>query len=224
MNSGFAFENRRSAGRAVARALQSYAGQSGIVVLALPRGGVPVAYEVANALRAPLDVFAVRKLGVPGHEELAMGAVASGGITVIDARVVGMMGLQPADIARVKERELEELRRRERAYRDDRPRPPLTGKTVIVVDDGLATGSSMRAAVEAVRQNSPARVIVAVPVGSAQTCERLEYLADDVVCVLTPPDFHAVGAHYLDFRQTTDEEVRELLDLAAANGPTWTAA
>lgn len=224
MHSGYAFTDRHSAGRVLARALEPYAGQPGIVVLALPRGGVPVAYEVARALHAPLDVFAVRKLGVPGHEELAMGAVASGDVCVLDVRLAGMLGVQPGDIERVKRRELEELHRRESVYRDNRSRPALTGKTAIVVDDGLAGGSSMRAAVEAVRASRPARIIVAVPVGAQETCERLRSIADDVLCVLSPPEFHAVGAHYVDFRQTTDEEVRALLDAAAAELARWTAA
>lgn len=224
MSNAYAFGDRRAAGRALARALEPYGGAPGPVVLALPRGGVPVAYEVAHALHAPLDVFAVRKLGVPGHEELAMGAVASGGIFVLDTRLADMLGVQPAQIERVKTSELEELRRRENAYRDTRPRPQVTGKTVIVVDDGLATGSSMRAAVEALRQSNPARIIVAVPVGAPDTCERLRSVADDVLCVLAPSDFHAVGAHYVDFRQTTDEEVRALLDAAAADLAKWTAA
>lgn len=223
MSKAYAFGDRRAAGRALARALESYVGQADVVVLALPRGGVPVAYEVAQSLRAPLDVFAVRKLGVPGHEELAMGAVASGGVFVLDARLAELLGVLPAQIDRVKERELDELRRREDAYRDSRPRPQLKGKTVIVIDDGLATGSSVRAAVEALRLSEPARVVVAVPVGAPDVCERLRSIADDVVCVLSPTDFHAVGAHYVDFRQTTDEEVRELLNEAAASLARWTA-
>jgi predicted phosphoribosyltransferase len=224
MSNAYAFTDRRAAGRALARALEAYRGKPGIVVLALPRGGVPVAYEVAEALHAPLDAFAVRKLGVPGHEELAMGAVASGGIFVLDTRLAEMLGVQPSEIDRIKVRELEELSRRESAYRDGRPRPQLPGKTVIVIDDGLATGSSVRAAVEALRQSGPARVIVAVPVGAPDACERLRSVADDVVCVLAPSEFRAVGAHYVDFRQTTDEEVRGLLDAAAADFARWTAA
>ncbi|HET9097154.1 MAG TPA: phosphoribosyltransferase [Candidatus Baltobacteraceae bacterium] len=220
----YAYSDRRAAGRALARALESYRGRPGLAVLALPRGGVPVAYEVARALHAPLDVFAVRKLGVPGHEELAMGAVASGGIFVLDTRLAEMLGVQPAQIDRIKQRELDELHRRESAYRDTRPALQLQGKTVIVIDDGLATGSSMHAAVEALRQSAPARIIVAVPVGAAGTCERLRTLADDVLCVLSPAQFHAVGAHYVDFRQTSDEEVRELLQAAAADLQRWTAA
>lgn len=224
MSSGYSFGDRRAAGRALARALSAYAGRRDVVVLALPRGGVPVAFEVAKALHAPLDVFAVRKLGVPGHEELAMGAVASGGITVLDDRLISMLGLQADEVQHVKRRELEELHRRESAYRDSRPQPPLSGRTVIVVDDGLATGSSMRAAVEALREKEPARIVAAVPVGAPETCERLRYLADDVVCVLEPVDFGAVGAHYVDFRQTGDDEVRLLLDAAAAELLRWSAA
>lgn len=224
MSSAYAFSDRRAAGRVLARALGAYAGKSDLVVLGLPRGGVPVAYEVAEALHAPLDVFTVRKLGVPGHEELAMGAVASGGTVILDARLAEMLGVTPEDIERVKQCELEELRRRESAYRDTRPRPQLQGKTVIVIDDGLATGSSMRAAVEALRGSDPAQVLVAVPVGAADTCERLRSVADDVFCVLTPVDFHAVGAHYVDFRQTDDEEVRSLLESAASDFARWNAA
>lgn len=224
MNGGYSFSDRRAAGCALARALSAYSGRRDVLVLALPRGGVPVAFEVAKALRAPLDVFAVRKLGVPGHEELAMGAVASGGITILDERLVSMLGLRAEDVLQIKRRELEELHRRESAYRDTRPRPSVSGKTVIVVDDGLATGSSMRAAVEALREKKPARIVAAVPVGAPDTCERLGYLADEVVCVLQPADFGAVGAHYLDFRQTSDDEVRVLLDAAAAELRRWSAA
>lgn len=224
MEQGYAFTDRRAAGRALARALERYAGQAGLVVLALPRGGVPVGYEVAKALHAPLDTFAVRKLGVPGHEELAMGAVASGNITIVDSLLAGMLGVGAEEIEQVRLRELQELRRRENAYRDGRPRFPLAGKIVIVVDDGLATGSSMRAAVEAVRQSAPARVIAAVPVGAPETSQRLKYLADDVVCVLEPADFRAVGAHYIDFRQTTDDEVRALLTASAEELAKWNAA
>lgn len=224
MSVSYAFNDRRAAGRALAQTLESFAGKPGLVVLALPRGGVPVAYEVAQLLHAPLDVFAVRKIGVPGHEELAMGAVASGGVCVLDTRLAEMLGVSGAEIERVKGNELDELNRRERAYRDSRPRPQIQGKTVIVIDDGLATGSSMRAAVEALRRCNPARVIVAAPVGAPETCERLRSIADDVVCVLSPRDFRAVGAHYVDFRQTDDEEVRELLDAAAADFAKWNVA
>ena len=224
MSNGYSFSDRRAAGRVLARALAAYGGQRNVLVLALPRGGVPVAFEVAKALRAPLDVFAVRKLGVPGHEELAMGAVASGGITIVDERLISMLGLRDEDVQQIKRHELEELQRREGAYRDNRPRPSVSGKSVIVVDDGLATGSSMRAAVEALREKKPARIVAAIPVGAPETCERLRYVADDVVCVLEPPDFGAVGAHYLDFRQTSDDEVRVLLDAAAAELRRWSAA
>ena len=224
MSTGYSFSDRRGAGCALARALSAYAAQRNVLVLALPRGGVPVGFEVARALRAPLDIFAVRKLGVPGQEELAMGAVASGGITIVDERLISMLGLPAEDVQQIKRRELEELHRREIAYRDDRPRPSVSGKTVIVVDDGLATGSSMRAAVEALREQKPARIVAAVPVGAPETCERLRYVADDVICVLQPPEFGAVGAHYRNFRQTSDDEVRALLAAAAAESRRWSAA
>lgn len=220
----YAFADRRAAGRALSRALEGYAGRGDVVVLALPRGGVPVAFEVAQALHAPLDAFAVRKLGVPGREELAMGAVASGGICIVDGNVTGLLALSREEIERVKSRELAELSRRERAYRDHRPPLAIRGKNVIVIDDGLATGSSMHAAVEALRLGGPANLAVAVPVGAAQTCERIKTIADDVVCVLEPRDFRAVGAHYVDFRQTTDEEVRALLAQAAEDFAKWNAA
>lgn len=205
------FADRRAAGRVLARALARYANPGETVVLALPRGGVPVAYEVAVALRSPLDVFTVRKLGVPGHEELAMGAVASGDSVLLDEGLIASLELSAADVEAVKRRELRELERRELLYRDERPRPDIAGKTTIVVDDGLATGSSMRAAVEALRRRRPARIIAAVPVGAAETCKRLRAIADDVVCVLEPEHFYAVGAYYEDFRQTSDDEVRTLL-------------
>ena len=220
----YAFADRRAAGRALSRALAGYAADRDVVVLGLPRGGVPVAFVVAQALHAPLDAFAVRKLGVPGHEELAMGAVASGGICILDGSVTALLALSREEIERVKARELAELARREQAYRDHRSRPAIAGKNVIVIDDGLATGSSMHAAVEALRSGNPANVVVAVPVGSPETCERMKTIADDVVCVLEPADFRAVGMHYVDFRQTTDEEVRSLLALAAEEYAKWTAA
>ena len=187
-------------------------------MLALPRGGVPIGFEVASALHAPLDVFLVRKLGVPGHEELAFGAIASGGLLVLDRDIVGQLGIPRTAIERVIAREAAELERRERAYRGDLPPPELRGRTVILVDDGLATGSTMLAAAAAVKQEQPARVIVAVPVAAADTCERLRREADEVVCLLTPSPFHAVGLWYDDFRPVRDEEVRRLL--AAAERPT----
>jgi predicted phosphoribosyltransferase len=182
-----------------------------VVVLALPRGGVPVAAEVARALHAPLDVFLVRKLGVPGHEELAMGAIASGGVRVVNDEVVRSLGLDARTIDAVARHEEAELERRARAYRGGRPPPDVRGKTVILVDDGLATGATMRAAVEAVRAGHPAAVVVAVPVGAPGTCAALGEVADRVVCLVAAEGFGAVGAFYRDFTQTTDDEVRALL-------------
>jgi predicted phosphoribosyltransferase len=176
---------------------------------------VPVAFEVARALRAPLDVFLVRKLGVPGHEELAMGALASGGVRVLNADVVGALGIPEGVVEAVAAREGQELERRERAYRGERPGPDVRGRTVILIDDGLATGSTMRAAVAALRQQGPARIVVAVPVGAADTCAELRAEADEAICAWAPEPFHAVGLWYQDFSQTTDEEVRDLLARAA---------
>jgi putative phosphoribosyl transferase len=206
-----AFEDRREAGRALAARLRTYAGRSDVVVLALPRGGVPVAFPVAEALDAPLDLFLVRKLGTPGHRELAMGAIASGGVRVLNDEVVNWYGITPEAIDAVAREEELELRRREAAYREGRDGIPLEGRIVILIDDGLATGSTMMAAVKAVRQRQPAKVIVAVPVGAPDTCEALSTVADEVVCVRTPEPFSAVGQWYLDFDQTSDEEVRQLL-------------
>lgn len=206
-----AFADRRDAGRALAATLKQYAGRDDVVVLALPRGGVPVAFEVATALDAPLDVFLVRKLGTPGHSELAMGAIASGGIRVLNDDVVKWLGISPEQIDAVAKREQEELERRDTAYRQGGPLPSLANRIVILVDDGLATGSTMRAAVQAVKQQSPARVIVAVPVGARETCQELRALADEVVCTRTPFPFSAVGQWYIDFNQTSDEEVNALL-------------
>lgn len=210
------FRDRREAGRVLARLLGRYAGRDDVVVLALPRGGVPVAYEVAKALAAPLDVFVVRKLGVPGHRELAMGALASGGSLVLDERLIRSLRIGEAAIERTLAAEARELERRELAYRGDRELPELEGKTVILVDDGLATGSTMRAAALAVRKHRPARIVVAVPVAAAQTCNELRADVDEVVCAVTPRAFHAVGLWYDDFSQTRDAEVRELLAQAAA--------
>jgi predicted phosphoribosyltransferase len=206
-----AFEDRREAGRALAARLRTYAGRSDVVVLALPRGGVPVAFPVAEALDAPLDLFLVRKLGTPGHRELAMGAIASGGIRVLNDEVVKWYGIPPEAIDAVAREEERELMRREGAYREGRDGVPLEGRVVILIDDGLATGSTMMAAVKAVRQRNPARVIVAVPVGASETCDALSTVADEVVCVRTPEPFSAVGQWYLDFDQISDEEVRQLL-------------
>jgi predicted phosphoribosyltransferase len=206
-----AFEDRREAGRTLAAHLRSYVGRSDVVVLALPRGGVPVAYPVAEALDAPLDLFLVRKLGTPGHRELAMGAIASGGVRVLNDEVVKWHGISPAAIDAVAREEEQELRRREAAYREGHAAVQLAGKVVILIDDGLATGSTMMAAVKAVRQMAPARIVVAVPVGARDTCTALAAIADEVVCVRTPEPFSAVGEWYLNFDQTTDEEVRQLL-------------
>jgi erythromycin esterase-like protein/predicted phosphoribosyltransferase len=203
--------------------LEQYRGHDDVVVLGLPRGGVPVAYEVATALDAPLDVFLVRKLGVPGHEELAMGAIASGGVIVLNEDVVIGIGISSDAIREVAERESRELARREQAYREGRPMPELTDKIVILVDDGLATGSSMRAAILALRRLEPARIVVAVPAVPSSTCEELRLEVDEVVCATTPSPFFAVGRSYWDFTQTTDEEVRDLLR-AAARAPTGAAA
>jgi putative phosphoribosyl transferase len=205
------FQNRTDAGLKLAQKLAAYAGRPDVVVLALPRGGVPVAVPVAEALNAPLDVFVVRKLGVPGQEELAMGAVASGGVRVLLPDIVRQLKVTPAQIDVATEAELRELARRERLYRGDLAWPDLRGKTVIVVDDGLATGASMKAAVRALRQAGPARLVVAVPVASPESCARFRALVDEVVCAATPEPFHAVGLWYRDFTQTTDDEVCALL-------------
>jgi len=208
------FRDRADAGRRLAARLKQYAGKPDVLVLALPRGGVPVAYEVAKALPAPMDVFIVRKLGVPGQEELAMGAVATGGVRVLNHQVVNALGIPDYVIEAVVKWETDELKRREQLYRGDRPPPNVRGKTVILADDGLATGSTMLAAVRALREQGPARIVVAVPVASPDTCEMLKAYVDEVVCAATPEPFYAVGFWYQDFEQTTDEEVRELLSLA----------
>jgi putative phosphoribosyl transferase len=209
------FHDRRDAGRQLAARLRDYAGRRDVLVLALPRGGVPVGYEVARALGAPLEVFLVRKLGVPGREELAMGALASGGIRVLNDDVVRTLGIAPSTIEEVVEGEEAELARREREYRGDRPAPDVAGRAIIIVDDGLATGSTMRAAVLGLRERGPSEVVVAVPVGAPETCAAMNLVADQTVCVYTPEQFAAVGLWYADFSQTTDAEVRELLNAAA---------
>lgn len=206
------FLDRYHAGQVLAEQLQEYAHHDNVVILALPRGGVPVGYEIAKQLHAPMEVFLVRKLGVPGHEELAMGAIASGGIRVLNDDVVEGLRLSSNVIEQVAARELEELERRDEAYRDARPLPQLRDKVVILVDDGLATGSTMRAAAKAVRQQQPSKVVVAVPVGARSTCEEFRREVDEVVCAATPEPFYAVGLYYEDFSQTTDEEVTRLLD------------
>jgi putative phosphoribosyl transferase len=205
------FADRQHAGAVLASLLQHLAGRANLVVLALPRGGVPVADEVARALGAPMDVLVVRKLGMPGHPELAMGAIASGGVRVMNEEVLTWYRPSPASVEAVIRAELTELERREGAYRDGRPPLPIEGRTVVLVDDGLATGSTMRAAVRALRRLRPARVVVAVPVGARETCEALRALADEVVCALMPESFSAVGLYYVDFGQTSDDEVRRLL-------------
>jgi predicted phosphoribosyltransferase len=209
------FRDRRGAGRTLARLLEGYRDRGDVLVLALPRGGVPVAHEVAIALGAPLDVFLVRKLGVPGHEELAMGAIAGDGVIVLNDDVVRGLGIVPETVGRVAEQEGRELRRRETAYREGRPATEIAGTVAILVDDGLATGSSMRAAIEALGERRPARTVVAVPVAPASTCRELAALVDEVVCATTPSPFLAVGLSYRDFAQTTDEEVCALLRDAA---------
>ncbi len=208
------FRDRFDAGRRLAAKLSAYAGQPDVLILALPRGGVPVAFEVARALEAPLDVFLVRKLGVPGHEELAMGAIASGGIRVLNDDVIRGLNLTSRAIDAATDRELRELERRERAYRGNRPALEVRGRTVILVDDGLATGSTMRAAVAALRRLAPAELIVAVPTAPRSVCAELGQEADFCVAAITPEPFYAVGVSYHDFSQTTDDEVRELLDRA----------
>ena len=206
------FANRHEAGVELASKLRQYAGRDDVVVLALPRGGVPVAFEVAEALDAPLDIFLVRKLGLPGHPELAMGAIASGGVLVVNDDVVRWYGVPDRVIEVVARDEQAELERRDREYRQGRPLIDLRGKTVLLVDDGLATGSTMKAAVGAVRQHGPAHVVVAVPVGAPSSCHEFADITDEIVCARTPEPFSAVGQWYRDFSQTTDEEVRELLD------------
>jgi putative phosphoribosyl transferase len=206
------FQNRYDAGRQLARRLDHLAGRDDLIVLALPRGGVPVASEVARALGAPLDVLIVRKIGTPGREELAVGAIASGGVIVVNEEIADQLGITPGEIRDLAVPEQIELARRQRIYRDDRPFPDLHDKVVVLVDDGLATGSTMRAAVQAVRKLGPARIVVAVPVGAGETCSRLRKAADEVVCVEEPEPFFAVGNWYDDFDQTSDAEVRELLE------------
>ena len=220
------YRDRRDAGQVLAGLLDRYQGRPDVVVLGLPRGGVPVAYEVATALGVPLDVFVVRKLGfvvrklgVPGREEVAMGAVASGGVVVLNDDVIRGLGIPPERIQQAVEREGREVARREQAYREGRPPPDLAGKTAILVDDGLATGASMRAAVQALRQLGPARVVVAVPAAPESSCRELARGVDEVVCATTPSPFFAVGESYWDFTQTTDEEVRDLLRAASRAAP-----
>ena len=213
------FSDRTEAGRRLAEKLARHAGQPDVIVLALPRGGVPVAYEVAMALNAPLDVYLVRKLGVPGHEELALGAIATGGVRVLVPEVIREAGVTEQMVERVTQQEMRELERRERAFRGDRPPPAVDGKTVILVDDGLATGATMRAAIAALKEQGPAQIVVAVPTAAPQTCESMRHEVDEVVCAITPEPFYAVGLWYDDFAQTTDEEVRALLERASWRTP-----
>jgi putative phosphoribosyl transferase len=209
------FRDRREAGHTLAHKLRAYAGRDDVIVLALPRGGVPVGYEIASQLRAPLDVFVVRKLGVPGHGELAMGAIASGGIRVVNEDVLQYLPNAEMILDAVAAKEKPEIERREREYRDGRPMPALGGKIVILVDDGLATGATMRAAVAALRQHAVAKIVVAVPVGAPETCREFEKEVDETICAIAPDGFYGVGQFYEDFSQTSDKEVRELLATAA---------
>ena len=210
-----AFADRAEAGQLLAEKLLDYAGRDDVIVLGLPRGGVPVAFEVAQRLGAPLDVFIVRKLGVPGFEELALGAIASGGVRVLNQDVARSLPNVEEALQSVTARETAELERREQSYRDGRAAPELRGRTVILVDDGLATGATMRAAVEALRRRDVARIVVAAPVGAPETCRELQDEVDEIVCAMAPEYFQAVGQYYENFSQTSDEEVRELLARAA---------
>jgi putative phosphoribosyl transferase len=205
------FKNRTEAGRKLAEKLTRYAGKENLLILALPRGGVPVAFEVAKTLRAPLDVFVVRKLGVPGQEELAMGAIASGGVRVLNEEIIRHLGIFEDVIARISANERRELERREFAYRGGRAAPDIAGKKVILVDDGLATGATMRAAVNAIKAQGPEKLIVAVPTGAPDTCDMIRKMVDEIVCLITPTPFGGVGAWYQDFSQTSDREVQQLL-------------
>ena len=210
------FNNRSEAGRFLAQKLEEYTNNPNAVVLALPRGGVPVAFEVASALKAPLDIFVVRKLGVPGYDELAMGAIATGGTRILNSRVVDYLDISDETIEAVATREQRELERRERLYRGARPALDVRGRTVIIVDDGMATGSTMRAAVRALKQQQPKKIIVAVPVGARETCDSFAKEVDTMcVCAITPEPFDGVGLWYRDFKQTSDEEVRQLLTRVA---------
>ena len=219
MPRSFIFQDRTDAGRQLAEKLLSYAGRDDVIVLALPRGGVPVAFEVAQRVRVPLDVCVVRKLGVPGHEELAMGAIASGGVRVLNEDVLYVLPDAQSIVEMVTAIEREELKRRERDYRGDRPAPEVRGRTVILVDDGLATGATMRAAAAALGQQGAAKIIVAVPVGAPTTCREIRDEVDDILCLHTPISFMGVGQYYEDFSQTSDEEVRELLAARPPGGP-----
>lgn len=205
------FQNRIEAGQQLATRLKSYANRPDVMVLGLPRGGVPIAYEVAKALNAPLDICLVRKLGVPGHKELAMGAIASGGVRVLNYDVISWLGISSKVIDEVAARELRELQRRDRAYRGDRPQPEIGDRTVILIDDGIATGSTIRAAIAILKPQHPKQLVVAVPVAPPQVCDELSTEVDQVVCLITPKELYAIGLWYEDFSQTTDEEVHNLL-------------
>ena len=210
------YKNRSEAGQTLAAQLSHYANRDDVIVLALPRGGVPVAFEVAKVLHTPLDIFLVRKLGVPGHEELAMGAIASGGVRVLNDSTVAYLDIPKGVIDSITATELKELERREHLYRGDRPEPDVRGKTIILVDDGLATGSTMRAAASALRRKGPEKIVVAVPVSAPQTSDEYRMGVDEVICAVTPEPFYGVGQWYWDFSQTTDDEVRTLLEQARA--------
>jgi predicted phosphoribosyltransferase len=213
------YKNRSDAGKRLAAKLQIYARRPDVVVLGLPRGGIPVAFEVARELQLPLDVFVVRKMGVPGHEELAMGAIASGGIRVLNEDVVRSLNISRETIESVEKTQSEELKRREQLYRGNRPGLDVRDLTILLVDDGLATGATMRAAVQALRRQKPVSIIVAVPAAAPEACEELGEEADDIVCAITPDPFFSVGSWYQDFSQTTDEEVSQLLYLARKSEP-----
>ncbi len=217
------FRDRVQAGQRLADALERYADRADVIVLGLPRGGVPVAWEVARKLQAPLDVMVVRKLGVPNHEELAMGAIASGGVKVIHESVVQALGISRADLEKAADKEAGELRRREQAYRGSTGAPDVRDKTVILVDDGVATGSTLRAAVQALRQHHPKQIIIAAPTASFEAFSTLRPLVDDFIALMVPADFHAVGQWYEDFSQTTDEEVKQLLAMAPVPEPAMRA-
>ena len=206
------FHNRRDAGKKLAEKLTHYAGRPDVLVLALPRGGVPVAYEVCRRLNVPMDIFIVRKLGLPGREELAIGAIATGEVRVLNEDVIRMLNIPEEVIRFVSRKELEELKRREQSYRGDRPRPDVLDRTVILIDDGLATGASMRAAVKGLRAQHPARIVIAVPAAAAEICEAFRHEVDEIVCAMTPEPFQGVGRWYEDFSQTTDDEVQALLE------------
>ena len=208
------FRNRRDAGRILAQELSAYADRSDVIVLAVPRGGLPVAYEVAMALSAPLDIFIVRKLGLPGHQELAMGAIASGGIRILNEDIIRALNIPGEMINNVAQQEMQELQRREHSYRGNRPAPEVRDRTVFLIDDGLATGASMRAAVAGLRARRPARIVIAVPTAAPQTCDSFKTEVDEIVCAITPEPFYGVGKWYEDFSQVTDEEVRAFLEEA----------